>query len=110
LLESAWLFIGFVALCVTGVAVLTQTRGVALIPQDDAVAIVSGTVGFVSWAIWAYGAFDVRVVGDSVTYSFTMSPVAIFGVMMALIPAYVALTGPAEIIASRYKDPDAGEI
>jgi len=110
MLESAWLFIGLISLCVTGVAVLTQTQGAALIPNDDGVAIMSGTVGFVSWAIWTYGAFNIEVVTDNGVEAFTSTPVAIFGVLMALIPAYVALTGPAEIIASRYNKPDVDEL
>jgi len=110
MLESAWLFIGFIALSVTAVAVLTQTQGAALIPNDDGVAIVSGTVGFVSWAIWTYGTLDVEVVSDAGVEVFSMPSVTFFGIVMALIPAYVALTGPAEIIASRYKDPRAEDL
>jgi len=110
MLESAWLFTGVTAVLVTTVAVLTQTQGAALIPNDDGVAIISGVLGFISWGVFAFGALDVRVVGDSVTYSFGMPSIAIFATIMGLVPGYVALTGPAEIIASRYRNPSTDEL
>lgn len=98
MLQSAWLLIALIALSTTAVAVSTKSKGAAIWPNDDGVAIMSGVVGFISWGMVAFGAFDIRVVGDSVTYTFTMPYVAIFAVMMALIPGYIALTGPATII------------
>lgn len=97
--------IAFVALCATAVSVFLKTKGATFFANDDGAAIFSGIVGFISWGMVAFGSFDVRVVGDSVTYSFNMPTVAFFAVMMALIPGYIALTGPANIIAERYKEP-----
>ena len=110
MLQSAWLFIGVIALLVTGVSVLTKTEGARLIPNDDAVAIYSGIVGFVSWGIWTYGSLDVRVVGDSVTYTFNMPAVTLFGVAMATIPAFIALTGPANIVRRAMDKPTADDL
>lgn len=90
---SAWLFVGLVAVLVTGVAVTTS---------DNGIAIVSGTLGFILWGVFAFGAYDVTVVTDSAVRQQTMPFVALVGVMMAIVPAFVALTGPIEII-QRYR-------
>jgi len=100
MLESAWLFIGAVAVLVTAAAVLTT---------DDGVAIMAGVVGFILWGMWTWGSLDVRVVGDSVTYSFTMPGVTFVGIMLALIPGFIALTGPIDI-AKRARTPEADDI
>lgn len=109
MLESAWLMIGFVALCATGVAVSTKTKAAALFGNDDGVAIFSGIIGFIAWGFFAYGSLNVKVVGDSVTYTFQMPGVTFFGVMMALVPGFIALTGPTDIIR-RARRPDADEL
>lgn len=100
MLQSAFLFVGVVALLMSGVAILTP---------DEGIAIVSGVVGFIAWGLIAYGSFDIRVVGDSTVYSFTQPSVALFGIMMALIPGYIALTGPINII-QRAKDTQLDEV
>jgi len=110
MLESAWLFTGAISAIVSLVAILTQTQAAATIPQDDGVAIVAGVIGFVSWGVFAFGALNVRVVGDAVTYTFSMPSVAILATILALVPGYIALTGPAEIVASRYRNPSTDEI
>lgn len=89
MLESAWLFVG-------GLAVLA-TVGTLLV-QDDGLAIVAGVAGAVTWGVWTYGTLDIVVVGDSVTYTFTMPALTLLGVMFALVPSYVALTGPVELV------------
>lgn len=89
MLESAWLFIGAVAILTTGAAVVTP---------DDGVAIVAGAMGFVSWGVWTFGSLNVRVIGDSVTYTFSMPSVTLLGIALALIPGYIAITGPVEIV------------
>lgn len=98
MLQSAWLMITFVALCSTAVAVSTKTKGAALFPNDDGVAIYSGVVGFIAWGFVAYGSLDLTVVGDSVVHSFSMPEVTIFAVMMAIVPGFIALTGPVDIV------------
>lgn len=100
MLESAWIFIGVVAILATGAAVATT---------DDGVAIMAGVLGFITWGVWTYGSLDLRVVGDSVTYSFSMPSVTILGIALALIPGYIALTGPTEII-NRHRQPDTEEL
>lgn len=100
MLESAWLFVGLVAGTVTAIGVLTT---------DGAVAEVSGAAGIVAWLIWTYGAFDVRVVGDATTYTFNMPAIAMFGLAMALVPAWLLLDGVIGM-AERYRNPDADEL
>lgn len=100
MLESAWLFVGGVAVVATAGALLTP---------DDVLAIITGVAGTVAWLIFAYGSLDVRVIGDSVTYSFTMPSVTLFAVMMAIPPAYVMLTGPFEAVA-RVRSPSPDEV
>jgi hypothetical protein len=100
MLESAWLFIGVTALLTTGGAVLTN---------DDALAIVMGGLGFINWGLVAYGAFDVRTVSSGVTIQFTMAPVALFAVVMSLLPLYIALTGPLALVNRNRDDADSTE-
>jgi len=100
MLESAWLFIGAVAILATGLALTTT---------DDGMAIMAGVLGFVTWGVWTWGSLDVRVVGDSVTYSFTMPSVTILGIAFAMVPAWIALTGPVDIV-SRYRQPNAEDL
>lgn len=87
MLESAWLFVGFVGVLITAAALYTN---------DNALAIVLGVLGTVTWVIWTYGAFDVTVVDGGVELSFSEPAIAIFGIMMGLVPLYIALTGPIE--------------
>lgn len=100
MLQSAWLFIG-------GLAVLTSAA--AMLTQDDGQAIVVGVLGFISWGVFAYGSLDVRVVGDSVTYSFGEPAITVLAVAFSLLPAYVALTGPTELVG-RARDADPQDL
>lgn len=94
MLESAWLFIG-------AVAILTTAGSIAALDiySKDTLALVLGVAGVGAWLMLAYGSLDVRVVGDSVTYSFTMPAVTLFCGAMALVPAFIALTAPVELVA-----------
>lgn len=110
MLQSAWLFIGLIAILTTGIAVSTRTRFVGVYEQSNSVAITSGIAGFISWMYLAYGSLDVVIVGDSVTYSFSMPAVTIFAIMMGIIPGLIALTGPANLIESRVRNPNSRDI
>lgn len=100
MLESAWLFVGAVAILATGLALYTT---------DNGVAMMMGTLGFITWGVWTFGSLDVRVVGDSVTYSFTMPAVTLLGIVLALVPGFIALTGPLDLV-TRARSPDVDEI
>lgn len=102
MLESAWLFIGRIAFVWT---VLTVGAAVYVDGRDstgDALAMVSGVVGFLLWGAWTFGALNVEVTGGGVVYEFAHPELAILGVAMALVPGYIALTGPIELI-NRYR-------
>lgn len=101
MLESAWLLMAIVALTVSGLALLTD---------DDALAVVLGAVGVVAWGMVAYGSLDVRVVGDSVTYTFSMPAVTIFAVICSLVPGFVLVAGPPNLLGSRVRQPSHDEL
>lgn len=109
MLLSAWLFIGVVAVLATGLAVSTKSIGSRLWPNSDGVAIMSGVVGFIAWGIWTYGTFQLEVARDATIYQFTNPALAFFGIMMALVPGYIALTGPVDIINSA-RNPDMEDL
>lgn len=95
MLQATWLFIGVIAALATGIAVLTS---------DNGVAIVAGALGFIAWGIWGFGAFDITIVTDSGgTETFTYPAVAILGFVLGVIPGYIALTGPVDLV-SRARD------
>jgi len=102
MLESTWLFLGTLATLSTLAAVLIPAR-------LDTIAIVAGVVGFILWGMVAYGALNLVVVGDAVTYTFSMPPVTVVTAMISLLPGYVALTGPVDLIA-KARSPQAREI
>lgn len=100
MLESAWLFIGCIG-------VLTSAG--ALMTTEDAMAMVFGSIGFVTWAIWSYGSLTVEVVGNTEVFEFAMPSLTFLGIAMALLPAYIALTGPIELI-ERHKSGDLDDL
>jgi len=90
MLESGWLFVGGVAVLATAAAVLTT---------DDGVAIVAGVAGALSWGIWSFGTLNVEVVdGAGGTITFTSPALTLLGVAFALLPLFVALTGPVALV------------
>lgn len=97
MLQSAWLLLGLLGAGATALAALRE--------RDDGLMLVFGAVGFVAWGLFAYGALEVEVVGDAVTYSFSMPAVAMFGVLAALVPGYLVLVGPAELVSDRVRKP-----
>lgn len=99
MLVGAWLFVGLVSFVWT---VLTVVGAVYVRKDDttgDALATVAGVVGFICWGVWTFGALNIELVEGSSTYTFTHPELAILGVTMALVPGYIALTGPIELVA-----------
>jgi hypothetical protein len=96
----AWLFIGAVAILSTAATLLTN---------DDAMAILLGIAGFGSWGLVAYGSFDVAMLSNGSEFTYTMPAVAIFCAGISLIPLYIALTGPIDLV-TRAKDPTLDEV
>lgn len=109
MLETGWLFVGRIAMLWT---VLTVAGAAYVRPDDhtgDALATVAGVVGFVLWGVWTFGALDVEVVDNGGTVTFSQPELAIVGVTLALVPGYIALTGPINIIG-RAREPDMREV
>lgn len=109
MLESAFLFVGVIAFLWT---VLTVTAAVYVSPDDntgDGLATIGGVVGFVLWGVWTFGTLNVEVANGSTVYQFTHPELALLGVAMALVPGYIALTGPIELI-SRAREPEMRDI
>jgi len=100
MLFGAWLFVGVIALLATGAAVSTR---------DNAKAIMAGIAGALAWGYWAFGALDLRVVRDSTTYQYSQPELTILGVALALVPLFVALTGPFEVVG-RVREPRDEEV
>lgn len=110
MIESAFLFVGRIAFAWT---VLT-VAGAVYASRDmsetgDALATVGGVVGFVLWGVWSYATLNVQVVGDAVVYEFSHPELTILGIAMAMVPGYIALTGPIELI-NRYREPTTEQI
>lgn len=109
MLESAWLFVGRIAFLWT---VLTVIAAVYVNPADrsgDSLATVGGVVGFILWGVWTFGTLNIEVVGGGVTYRFAHPELAILGIALALVPGYIALTGPIELIG-RARDPSMRDV
>jgi hypothetical protein len=111
MLESAWLFIGLMGILSTGVALSTQTESVAQSGSADGIAIISGIVGFLSWGVWTFGTLEVESVTSSGSIvTSTMPELTMLGIVFSLVPGYVALTGPVEIIRRSVDDPGTKDI
>lgn len=95
------LFVGFVAILATAAALMTF---------DDGVAIMMGVTGFISWAIVSFGALNLQIVRDATVYQFEAYILTLFTAMLSLIPLYIALTGPMELIGSRVRGPRQDEV
>lgn len=96
----AWLFLGSVAVLTTGAALLTT---------DDGLAILLGVAGFGAWGMTAYGSLDMQLLSGGSEFTYQMPAVTIVCAGLSLIPLYIALTGPTEIV-NRARDPQAKEI
>lgn len=109
MLESGWLFIGRIAFIWTLAVVLVA---ISVDPGDgggDDIAIVGGVVGFILWGVWTFGTLNIEVVDGSSTTVFTHPELTLLGIAMALVPGYIALTGPIELI-KRARDPAADQL
>lgn len=106
MLESAWIFLGRAAMIITiataVVAAMSTPRG-----DGDALTMVGGVTGFILWGMWAYGALNVEYVNNGSTFVFSNPELTVLGIALAMIPGYLALTGPIELVSRwRNADPD----
>jgi len=108
--ETAWLFVGRIAFLWT---VLTLAAAVYVDPVDDAgdgLATIGGVVGFVLWGVWTFGTLEiVTVASDGTKFVFTQPELTMLGIALSLVPGYIALTGPIELI-NRARQPRTDDI
>jgi uncharacterized membrane protein len=111
MLESAFLLVGVLAF---GWTLVTLYAAVAARSDDktgDAVAMMAGVVGFVIWGVWTFGTLNVDVVTDSGSIVTVSNPeLTLLGIVMALVPGYIALTGPIDLIYRAVDEPGQRDI
>jgi len=111
MLLSAWLFVGVLGILATAVAVTTQTQMAAGMPNDDGIAIMSGVVGFLSWGVWTFGTLEIEApIQGSPDLVFSHPELTMLGIVWMLVPGYIALTGPVEIIRRSVSNPEHREV
>jgi len=106
---SAWLFVGAIAFIWTLVTLLAAAYADPTDNTGDGLTIIGGTIGFILWGVWTYGTLEVEVVSNGTELTFVSPELTILGVAMALIPGYLALTGPIELV-NRAREPRTDEI
>lgn len=106
MLESSFLFIGRIAFLWTVIVVFGSSY---FDRAADDIAIVGGTIGFVLWGVWTFGTLNVEVANGATVYEFASPALTFVGIAMALVPGYLAISGPIELI-SRYRDGDMRDI
>jgi hypothetical protein len=108
MLQGAWLFIGFAALLMTlgtlAIAAVSTPQG-----AGDALTMVGGTVGFLLWAMWAVGALSVTTYSGGSEFTNSHPELAVLGVALAMVPGYLALTGPIDLIG-RYRNAGTNDL
>lgn len=109
MLESAWLFLGLMAFVMTLVALFAPAWATARGGDGDGLAIICGVVGFVLWGVWTFGTLEIVVISQGSELVYAESELTFLGVILALVPGYVALTGPIELVGRAF-DPTLDDL
>lgn len=92
--QITWIFIGIIAMSVTGVTLRTTV--------DD---ILGGIVGAVIWAYWALSATNVQIIRDGHEPIQESYPaLALFGAGLVALHILILLVGTGKILDVRGKD------
>jgi len=95
--QLTWLFLGTVALAVTGATLFTDVED-----------IVGGMCGAVLWSLWALSATNVELVRASdtgiVTQTQTYPALALLGAGLAAVSVLILLTGATTLLDPRGAD------
>lgn len=95
MLQLTFLFVGAVATLATVLTIRTI---------DDQTAIITGLIGFLTWALWGYSALNVTVYdGSGASFTHGYPALAAMGVMLAIPNLFIALTGPLRIVSDPSK-------
>lgn len=103
MLKSAFLFIGSIAFVWTVITLVAAVYADSNTNTGDGLATISGVVGFVLWGVWTFGTLNIIVIDGGISYRYPQPSLTIVGIMLALVPGYIALTGPIELV-SRVRD------
>lgn len=94
---TAWAVLSALCLLWTGALLYVATR-----TETDVAAIsqLMGVIGTILWLVWAWGTLEIQVPSEDTTAEIVYShpELALVGLLMALPPAYIALTGPFELV------------
>jgi len=105
---SAWLVLSALTLLWTGALLFLATRT----DTDVAgVTTLAGIVGVILWLVWSYSALQIQVPSDDTSTEIVYShpELALVGLLVAWLPAYLAFTGPFELV-KRYRSGDIDEV
>ena len=92
MLEHSWIFLGGLA---------TVTTVLTLRTDDDQTGILTGLIGTVTWALWAFSALNIVTHSGGTEFTHSYPALAAFGLLMAVPNLFVALTGPLTIAQNR---------
>lgn len=87
----------------------TLATALALLTDDDGIAIFAGIVGFLAYGIASFGAFDLVVISNGTELQRNEWLVSGMLLTLSVIPGWIALTGPVNIIR-RVREPEAREV
>lgn len=109
--ETHFLFLGTIAFLWTVLTALAASVLETADNSQDALAMVAGVIGFILWGVWSFAALNVQVIagGQTTATTYSSPELAIVGVMLALVPGWIALTGPFELV-SRWRDGNMDEL
>jgi len=93
MLESAWLFLGVLG---TFWQLLSLGSMAAFSPEGDGsiLQFFTSVLAFICYGVFTYGSLNVVVVGDSVTYSFSMPSVTLVGLALTVSSLFLVLSEP----------------
>jgi hypothetical protein len=96
-LESAWLFLGILG---TFWQFLALSSMIYFNPQGEGsiVQFFTAVLAFICYGVFTYGSLSVRVVGDAVTYEFTMPSVTLVGVALTVSAGFLVLSEPLDAV------------
>lgn len=108
MLESAWLLMGglgtlWMLFSLISMTIFHPSSG------GSTIQFFTAVLAFICYGVFTYGSLDVTVVGDSVTYSFTMPTISLAGLVLTVASLFLVLSEPIDAL-SQWKRPDPEEL
>jgi len=106
-LESAWLLLGILGTFWQFLAL----GSMAYFSADDGsiFQFFTSVLAFICYGVFTYGSLNVVVVGDAVTYSFSMPAVTIVGLALTVSAVFLVLSEPVNAI-NAYRNADVRDL